>query len=106
MKRVGLNHCDDIKVLNENSNDIQDVYTSVAEYNPWKKCKLLKVFDDLIADMIRRKLNPIVTELFIRGRKRNISLILITLLCFRSPKHVGINTTHFLIMKVAKKELP
>ena len=106
MKRVGLNHCDDIKVLNENSNDMQDVYTSVAEYNPWKKCKLLKVFDDLIADMIRRKLNPIVTELFIRGRKRNISLILITLLCFRSPKHVKINTTHFVIMKVAKKELP
>ena len=56
--------------------------------------------------MISKKLNPIVTELFIRGRKLNVSLILITLLYFRSPKHVGINTTHFLIMKIAKKELP
>ena len=107
MERVDLKHCDDMKVLNENSNDMQDVCTSIAEYNPWKKCKLLKVFDVLIADMIwNKKLDPIVTELFVTGRKLNISLILITLLYFRSPKHVGINTTHFLIMKIAKKELP
>ena len=104
MERVGLKHCDDMKVLNENSNDMQDVYTSIAEYNPWKKCKLLKVFNVLIADMIwNKKLDPIVTELIVTGRKLNISLILITLLYFRSPKHVGINITHFLIMKIAKK---
>ena len=104
MERVGLKHCDDMKVLNENSNDMQDVYTSIAEYNPWKKCKLLKVFNVLIADMIwNKKLDPIVTELFVTGRKLNISLILITLLYFKSPEHVGINITHFLIMKIAKK---
>ena len=44
-----------------------------------KKNKILIVFDDMIADMINNKiLNSIVTELFIRGRKLNISLIFIT----------------------------
>ena len=44
-----------------------------------KKCKILIVFDDIIADMINNtKLNSVVTELFIRGRKLNISLVFIT----------------------------
>ena len=53
----------------EYSNDMQDVYKNIEDYNPIKKCKILIVFDDMIADMINNnKLNPIVTELFIRGR--------------------------------------
>ena len=44
-----------------------------------KKCKILIVFDDMIVDMLSiKKLNLIVTELFIRGRKLNISLAFIT----------------------------
>ena len=47
--------------------------------NLGKKRKLLIVFDDMIADMINNKeLNPLVTELFIRGRKLNISIVVIT----------------------------
>ena len=54
-------------------NDMQDVYKNIEEYNPGKKCKVLIVFDDMIVDMINnKKLNPIVTELFIRDRKLNI----------------------------------
>ena len=53
--------------------------------NPNKKPKILIVFDDMIADMLsNKKVNPIVTKLFIRGRKLNISLILLhnlVLLC-------------------------
>ena len=53
--------------------------------NPNKKPKILIVFDDMIADMLsNKKLNPIVTKLFIRGRKLDISLILLhnlVLLC-------------------------
>ena len=61
------------------SNDMQNVYKNIEEYNPGKKCKVLIVFDDMIADMINnKKLNPIVTELFIRGRKINISTVFIT----------------------------
>ena len=58
---------------------MDDIYKNIEEYNPNKKHKILIVFDDMIANMIsNKKLNPIVTELFIRGRKPNISLVFIT----------------------------
>ena len=60
-------------------NDMQDVHKNIEDYNPIKKRKVLIVFDDVIADMINsNKLNPIVTELFIRGRKLNIFVVFIT----------------------------
>ena len=58
-----------------------------------KKCTVLIVFDDMIADMINnKKVNPIVTELFIRARKLNISIIFITQSYFRVPKDGRLNT--------------
>ena len=48
-----------------------------------------------------KKLNPIVTELFIRGRKLNISII--TQSYFKVPKDVRLNSTHFFIMKIPNK---
>ena len=57
------------KAFMEYSNDMQDVYKNIEDYNPGKKHKILIVFD-MIADMINNKrLNPVVTELFSRGRK-------------------------------------
>ena len=50
-----------------------------------------------------KKLNSIVTELFIRGRKLNISLVFITQSYFEVPKDVRLNTTHFFIMKIPNK---
>ena len=62
-----------------------------------KENKILIVFDDMIVDMIQnKKLNSLVTELFIRGRKLNISLFFITQSYFKVPKEVRLNTTHFL----------
>ena len=68
---------------------------------------ILIVFDDMIADMINNKiLNSIVTELFIRGRKLNISLVFITQSYFKVPKDVRLNTSHIFIAKISnKKEL-
>ena len=58
----------------------------------------------MIADMINnKKLDSIVTELFIRGRKINISLVLITQSYFKVPKDVRLNSTHFFIMKIPNK---
>ena len=55
----------------------------------------------MIADMIQnKKLNSIVTELFIRGRKLNISLVFITQSYFKVPKDVRLNTTYFFITKI------
>ena len=78
-ENVGLNHFNDPKACIEYSNDMQDVYKNIEDYNPIKKRKVLIIFDDMIADMIsNNRLNPIVTELFIRGRKLNISIVFIT----------------------------
>ena len=58
----------------------------------------------MIADMVNnKKLNPIVTELFIRGRKFNISIIFITQSYFKVPKDVRLNSIHFFIMKITNK---
>ena len=58
---------------------MHDVYKNINEYNPDKERKTLIVFDDMIADMINnKKLNSIVTELYIRGRKLSISIAFIT----------------------------
>ena len=59
---------------------MEDIYKNVEECNPnKKKRKILIVLDDMIADMLSNKrLKPIVTELFIRGRKLNIHLVFIT----------------------------
>ena len=58
----------------------------------------------MIANIINnKKLNPIVTELFIRGRKRNISIAFITQSYFKVPKEVRLNSTHFFTMKIPNK---
>ena len=103
-KKVGLNHFNDPKAFIEYSNDIQDVYKNIEGYNPIKKCKVLIIFDDMIVDMINNnKLNPIVTELFITGRKLNISIVFITQSYFKVPKDVKLISTHFFIMKIPNK---
>ena len=71
------------------SNDMQDAYKNIEDYNPGKKRKILVVFDDMIADMIsNNKLNPVVTELFIRGRNLNISIVFIMQSYFKVRKDV------------------
>ena len=55
----------------------------------------------MVADVINnKKLNSIVTKLFVRGRKLNISLVFITQSYFKVPKDVRLNTTHFFITKI------
>ena len=69
-----------------------------------KNEKILIAFDDMIVDMFsNKKLNPMVTELFIRGKKLNISLVFITQFYFAVPKNIKLNSTHFFIMKIPNK---
>ena len=82
----GINHFNDSKAFIEYSNDMCNVYKNV--------------FDDMIADMTHnKKLDSIVTELFLRGRKLTISLVFITQSYFKVPKDVRLNTTHFFYHK-------
>ena len=103
-ENIGLKHFNDPKTFNEYSNDMYDVYKNIDNCNPDKENKILIVFDDMIADMINNeKLNSVVTELFIRGRKLNISLVFITQSYFKVSKDFRLNTTHFFIMKIPNK---
>ena len=80
---------------------MQDVYKNIEEYNISKKRQILIVFDDMIAGMIHHKnLNAVVTELFIRDRKLNISVVFITQSYFKLGKDVRLNSTNFFSMKI------
>ena len=83
---------------------MDDIYNDIEEYNPHKKLKMLIGFDDVIADVLsNKKLNPIITELFIRRKKLNIFLVFITQSYFAVPKNIRLNSTHYFIMKIPKK---
>ena len=101
---AGINHLNDPKAFIEYPNDMHDVYKNIDNYNPDKENKILIVSDGMIADMINnKKLNSIVTELFIRGRKLNVSLIFITQSYLKVPIDVRNNSTHFFIIKIPNK---
>ena len=102
---TGLKYLNDLKAFIEYSNDMDDIYKNIKEYNPNRKRKILIVFDDMISDMLsNKKLNSIVTELFIRGRKLNISLIFITKSYFAVLKNNKLNSTHYFVMKFLNKK--
>ena len=86
-EKVGLVHFNDAKAFIEYSNDMYVYTKKIENRNPNEKRKVLIVFDDMIADMINNKeLNSIVTELFIRDRKLNISIVSITQSYFKCQK--------------------
>ena len=100
---TGLKHFNDSKAFIEYSNNLDNIYKNNEECNSNKNCKILIVFDDIIADMLNnKKLDPVVTELFIRARKLNIYLFL-TQLCLAVQKNIGLNSTQYFIMKISKK---
>ena len=74
----GLERFNDFEAFIEYLSDMDNIYKNIEEYNLGKKRKILILFDDMIVDMLsNKKRNPIKTELFIRGRKINISLALL-----------------------------
>ena len=79
---------------------------NLKDNNPTKKRKVLIVFADVIADMeANKKLNPIVTELFLSGRKPNISLVFISQSYFKRHKTIRLNAKHFIMKIPNKREL-
>ena len=99
-ENTGLKYLNDSKAFTEYSN----IYKNFEEYNANKKRKTLIVCDDFIADMLSNKeLNPMVTELFIRGRKLNSSLVFITQSYFAVPKNIRLNSTHYFVIKIPNK---
>ena len=86
-KSIWLKQFNNRKGFIEYSNDMHDAYKNINDYNPDKENEILIVFDDMIADLINdKKLNSIVTELLVRVRKLNISLVFITQSYFKSQR--------------------
>ena len=100
---TGLKQFNDPKAFIEYLNYMHDVHKNIGEYNVDKERKILLGFEDMIADMINnKKLNSIVTELFIRSMKLNISLAFITQSYFKVPKDIRLNFTHFFYYENSK----
>ena len=106
-EQTGIKNLNDPHAFIEYSNDMNDVLDDINNYNKNRDKKILIIFDDMIADIMRsEKFKAIVKEVFIRCRKLNISIAFITQSYFRTPKDVRLNSTHYILMKIGnKKEL-
>ena len=93
---TGIRHFNDPNAFIEFSSNINDVYQNIDDYNPRKNKKIVIIFDDMITENLPKQ----VTELFIRSRKMNISVIFITQSYFRVPKDIRLNSTHFFLFKI------
>ena len=84
-----------------------DICKDNEEYNPYKKRKVVILFDGMIAGVLsNKKVNPIVTELFSRGKKLNTFHVFIAQSYFAVLKNIRLNSAYYFIMKIPnKKEL-
>ena len=84
---------------------MNDILDDINNYNKNRDKKVLIIFDDMIADIMRsEKFKAIVKEPFIRCGKLNISIVFITQSYFRTPKDARLNSTHYILMKIGNKE--
>ena len=106
-EQAGIKNLNDPHAFIEYSSDMNDVLEDINNYNKKRDKKVLIIFDNMIADIMRsEKFKAIVKELFIRCRKLNISIVFITQSYFRTPKDARLNSTHYILMKMGnKKEL-
>ena len=89
-EQAGIKNLNDPRAFIEYSSDMNDVLQDINNYNKNINKKVLIIFDDMIADIMRsEKFKAIVKELFIR-----------------TPKDARLNSTHYILMKIGnKKEL-
>ena len=100
-KDAVIKNLGDPSTFTEYANTMDYVYSTINDYNPKNKRKILFVFDYMIPDiMTNQKFKTINKELFIRCRKLHISLVFITQSYFKVPEDVRLNSTHYLIMKI------
>ena len=100
----GLKELNDSKVFIQYWNGMDDICKIIEYHNTNKKQKVMIVFHDMVADIFSKKEpNPTVTELFIRGRKLNISIVFVRQAYFGVPKNIRLNSTHIFAMTIPSK---
>ena len=107
IEQVGIKMLQNAKAFIEYSDDMNDVFENINDYNKKRNKKVLLVFDDIIADIEHnRNFKKVIKELFYRARKLNVSIVFITRSYFRALKDARLNSTHYVLMKISnKKEL-
>ena len=104
-EQAGIKNLNDPHAFIEYSNDMDDVFDNINNYNKNSDKKVLIIFDDTIANIMRSgKFKAIVKELFMRCRKLNISIVSITQSYFRTPKDARLNITHYILIKIGSKK--
>ena len=104
-EQAGIKNLNDPHAFIEYSDDMDDVLDDINDYNKNRDKKVLIVFDDMIADIMRNeKFKAIIKEPFIRCRKLNISIVFITQSYFRTSKDTRLNSTHCILMKIGNKK--
>ena len=106
-EQAGIKNLNDPHTFIEYSDDMNDVYNDISNYNKKQDKKLLIVFDDMIADIeYNKNFKNMIKELFYWGRKLNISIVFVMQSYFRALKDARLNSTHYIFMKIGnKKEL-
>ena len=104
-EKVGIKKFKNPKAFIDYSQTIDDVYENMEDDNPLKNRKVLTVFNDIMANMeANKKLSPLVTKLFLRGRKlTHVSLVSISKSYIKVPKTIRLNASHYFIMKISSK---
>ena len=104
-EQAGIKNLNDPHAFISYSSDMNDVLDDINNYDKNRDKKVLIIFDDMIADIMRsEKFKAIVKELFLRCRKFNISIVFITQSYFRTPKDARLNSTHYILMKIGNKK--
>ena len=106
-EQVGIKMLQNVKAFIEYSDDMNDIFENIDDYNKKPNKKVLLVFNDMIADIEHNKnFKKVIKELFYRARKLNVSIVFITKSYFRALKDARLNSTHYVLMKIGnKKEL-
>ena len=100
-EQAGTKHLKDPAAFIEYSNNMDDIYDDIEDYNKKRKRKVLTALGDMISHvMSNKKVQQVLKELFIRCRKLNISLCFLTQSYFSVPKDVRLNCTHYVILKL------
>ena len=100
-EQAGIKNLNDPKAFIEYSDDMNDVYDDISNFNKKRDKKVLIVFDDMIADIEYNKdFKRMIKELLYGGTKMNISIVFITQSYFRALKDARLNSKHYLLMKI------
>ena len=104
-EQAGIKNLNDPHTFIEYSDNMNDVYADISNYNKKRENKVLIVFDDMIADIeYSKNFKKMIKELFYRDRKMIMSIVFITQCYFRALKDVRLNSTHYILMKIGNKK--